>query len=89
MMLKVKAAQSERDHLSILLAEYTDDIVASQNACAIKSWKDSLWSLVKKLSSAFDHPNSATHYLFENASEINKKGIKNILSFYESDKSRF
>jgi len=29
------------------------------------------------------------HYLFENAPEINKKGIKNILSFYESGKSHF
>ena len=29
------------------------------------------------------------HYLFENAPEINKKGIKNILSFYESGKLRF
>ena len=89
MMLKVKAAQSERNRLSMLLAEYTDDVVASQNARAIKSRKDSLWSLVTKLLSAFDHPNPATHYLFENAPEINEKGIKNILSFYESGKSRF
>ena len=88
-MLKIKAVQSERNRLSMLLAEYTDDVVASQNARAIKSRKDSLWSLVTKLLSAFDHPNPATHYLFENAPEINEKGIKNILSFYESGKSRF
>ncbi|CAG8729352.1 9412_t:CDS:2, partial [Funneliformis mosseae] len=43
----------------------------------------------KKLSSAFDHSNSIMHHLFENALEINEKGIKNILSFYESGKSYF
>ncbi|CAG8448647.1 6454_t:CDS:2 [Funneliformis mosseae] len=57
----------------MLLAKYTDDIV----------------SLVEKLSSVFDHSNSTMHHLFENASEINEKGIKNILSFYEFNKSRF
>ncbi|CAG8687790.1 470_t:CDS:2, partial [Ambispora gerdemannii] len=81
-MLKIKAAQSERDHLSMLLVEYIDDIVASQNAHVIKSCKDSLWSLVAKLSSAFGEPNPATHYLFRNAPEISENGIKNILSFY-------
>lgn len=60
--------------------------MASQNA--IKSRKDSLWSLVAKLSSAFGDPNPATHYLFKNAPEISENGIKNI-SFYESGKLRF
>jgi len=45
--------------------------------------------LVTKLLSAFDHPNPATYYLFENAPEVNEKGINNILSFYESGKLRF
>ncbi|CAG8676257.1 7152_t:CDS:1, partial [Ambispora gerdemannii] len=68
---------------------YTDNIVTSQNAHVIKSHKDSLWSLVAKLSSTFGEPNSATHYLFGNASEISENGIKNILSFYESEKLHF
>ena len=73
----------------MLFAEYTDNVVISQNARAIKSRKDSLWSLVTKLLSAFDHPNSAIHYLFENVPEVNEKGINNILFFYEFGKSRF
>jgi hypothetical protein len=73
----------------MLLAEYIDDIVVSQNAHVIKSHKDSLWSLVTKLSSAFEHPNPAAHYLFESTPEISENGIKNILSFYESGKSCF
>ncbi len=73
----------------MLLAKYTDDVIMSQNARAIKSCKDSLQFLVMKLLSAFDHPNPATYYLFENAPEVNEKGINNILSFYESGKLRF
>jgi len=45
--------------------------------------------LVTKLLSAFDHPNPAIHYLFENAPEVNEKGINNIFFFYESGKSHF
>ncbi|CAG8677795.1 1832_t:CDS:2, partial [Ambispora gerdemannii] len=60
-----------------------------KNAHVIKSRKDSLWSLVAKLSSAFGEPNPATHYLFGNAPEISENGIKNILSFYESGKLHF
>ncbi|CAG8624904.1 3434_t:CDS:1, partial [Racocetra fulgida] len=86
---KIKAAQSERNRLSMLLAEYTNDIVASQSDRAVKSRKDSLWSLVTKLLSAFNHSNPATYYLFEDAPEISENGIKNILSFYEMGKLRF
>ncbi|CAG8590705.1 16645_t:CDS:2 [Gigaspora rosea] len=89
MMSKIKAAQSERDRLSILLAEYIDNVVMSQNIRAVKSRKDSLWSLVEKLLSAFNHPNPSEHYLFEDMPEISEEGIKNILSFYETGKSRF
>ncbi|CAG8500985.1 3602_t:CDS:2 [Scutellospora calospora] len=89
MMLKIKAAQSEKNRLSILLAEYVDNVVMSQNFHVIKSRKDSLWSLVAKLSSAFNHLNPTAHYLFEDASKISEEGIKNILSFYETGKSRF
>ncbi|CAG8790173.1 4298_t:CDS:2, partial [Gigaspora rosea] len=89
MMLKIKAAQSERDQLSILLAEYIDDAVMGQNSRAIKSRKDSLWSLVANLSAAFNHPNPATHYLFKDAPEISKDGIENILCFYETGKLCF
>ncbi|CAG8619588.1 14737_t:CDS:2, partial [Racocetra fulgida] len=73
----------------MLLAEYTDDIVVSQNAYAIKSRKNSLWSLATKLLSAFDHSNSTTHYLFEDAPEISKNEIKNILALYKRGKSHF
>ncbi|CAG8734585.1 1800_t:CDS:2, partial [Racocetra fulgida] len=55
----------------------------------IKAAQNSLWSLITKLSSAFDHPHPATHYLFEDASEISENGIKNILFFYKSGKSCF
>ncbi|CAG8448702.1 1590_t:CDS:2 [Scutellospora calospora] len=89
MMMKIKAAQSEKNRLAMLLAEYVDDIVVSQSVRAVKSRKDSLWSLATKLLSAFDDPNLATHFLFKDAPEISKNGIENILSFYETGTSRF
>ncbi|CAG8693279.1 4213_t:CDS:1, partial [Ambispora gerdemannii] len=68
---------------------YTDDVAVSQSARAIKSRKDSLWSLATKLSSAFDHSDPMTHYLFKDAPEICEKSIEDILSFYEHGESRF
>ncbi|CAG8749186.1 2962_t:CDS:2 [Cetraspora pellucida] len=73
----------------MLLAEYVDDVVMSQNTHAIKSRKDSLWSLVETLTFVFNHPNPTEHYLFENIPEINEEGIRKILSFYETGKLRF
>ncbi|RHZ80869.1 hypothetical protein Glove_131g84 [Diversispora epigaea] len=89
LMLKIKAAQNEKNRLSMLLAEYIDDVAASQNVRAIKSRKDSLWSLAEKLSNAFNHPDSTTYHLFKGVPELNDEGIADILSFYETGKSRF
>ncbi|CAG8556962.1 4090_t:CDS:1, partial [Racocetra fulgida] len=89
MIMKIKAIQSEKDYLLMLLAEYIDNIVIDQNAHAIKLYKDSLWSLIANLSFAFDYSNSTTYHLFENAPEIIEEGIKNILSFYETGKLHF
>ncbi|CAG8740819.1 12098_t:CDS:2, partial [Gigaspora rosea] len=78
-------------HLEITNKIPIDNIVACQSNRAIKSHKDSLWSLVTKLLSAFNDPNPATHYLFKDALEINENGINinKILSFYKTGKSRF
>ncbi|CAG8487511.1 2169_t:CDS:2 [Scutellospora calospora] len=81
-------SQSEKNRLSTLIAEYTDDVVASQSVCAIESRKDSLWSLASKLWDAFNHPDPKTHPLFKGVPELNEEGIVNILSFYEIGKSR-
>jgi hypothetical protein len=88
-MLKIKAAQSEKDQLSMLISEYTDDVAASQSVRAIKSRKDSLWSLAAKLLDAFNNPDPSTHPLFKGVPELNEEGIAKILSLYETGKSRF
>lgn len=87
MMSKIKAAQSERDRLSMLLAEYVGD-VADESTRTTRTHKDALWLLATKLSSAFEHSDPAIPYLFEGAPEINEKGIENLLSLYESGKLR-
>ncbi|CAG8603827.1 20860_t:CDS:2 [Cetraspora pellucida] len=84
-MQKIKAAQCERDHLSMLLAKYTDDVIVNQNAYSIQFCKDSLWSLVAKLISKFKAQDK--HELFKGVSRINEEGFKKILACYESGKS--
>ncbi|CAG8753362.1 19873_t:CDS:2, partial [Cetraspora pellucida] len=89
MMLKIKAAQSKRNCLSMLLAEYINNVVISQNVCAIKLRKDLLWFLATELLSVFNYPNPTIHFIFEDVPKTSEDGIKNILSFYESRKSCF
>ena len=89
LIMKIKAAQNEKNRLSMLLAEYTDDVATSQNVRAIKSRKDSLWSLAEKLLDAFNYLDPTTLLLFKGVPELNDEGVANILSFYKIGKSRF
>ncbi|CAG8501848.1 3803_t:CDS:2, partial [Scutellospora calospora] len=80
------AAQSKRESLLMLLAEYTNDVVINQNAHSIQSCKDSLWSLVTKLVELFKNQDLAKYDLFKGALGINEEGIKKILVCYKSGK---
>ncbi|CAG8720536.1 9235_t:CDS:2, partial [Cetraspora pellucida] len=71
-MSKIKATQNEKNRLLMLLEEYIDDVVVSQNSYTIKLYKDSLWLLATKLSSTFNYPNPKIHHLFENVPKISK-----------------
>ena len=62
--LQVKAAQSERDHIGILLLEYLDDPCRSIRQRAVDTRKITMWNLVHKLLSAFEH--SDNYNLYQN-----------------------
>ncbi|CAG8799146.1 5858_t:CDS:1, partial [Racocetra fulgida] len=85
-MQKIKAAQSERDHLSMLFTEYINDVMVNQNTYSTQSCKDFLWSLVAKLISEFKAQDK--YKLFKSAPRINEEGFKKILACYKSEKSR-
>ena len=88
-MSKIKAAQNERDRLSMLLEEYVG-VVADESTRMTRTYKDELWLLVTKLSSTFEHSDPTVPCeLFQNAPEVNERGIEDLLSFYESGRLRF
>jgi len=97
MMLKIKAAQSERDRLSALLDEFSGDIVGNPSSHSKGLHNNSAQSLISKLLSAFEYydsnpnPNSNTTMpsLFDGAPELNERGFQKMLSFYEVGKLRF
>ncbi|CAI2179840.1 1955_t:CDS:2 [Funneliformis geosporum] len=53
--------------------DYNNSFQTINDDIDIKIEKTFVQNLVAKLSSVFDHPNSAIHYLFENVLEINEK----------------
>jgi len=90
---KIKAAQSERERLSLLLAECTGDAVANPNTRANNSHNHLAQSLIMKLSSTFAHfesnnSNPTTRNLFDDVPEYNEDGFQNIFSLYEAAELR-
>ncbi|RHZ48801.1 hypothetical protein Glove_541g10 [Diversispora epigaea] len=60
--LQIKAAQSERDRIGILLSEYLDDPSGSIGQRAINTQKVVMWNLVHELLSAFQHSDEYNRY---------------------------
>ncbi|RGB22279.1 hypothetical protein C1646_748562 [Rhizophagus diaphanus] len=60
--LQVKAVQSERDHIEILLSEYFNDPCESIGQRAVETHKTAMWKLVNELLSAFEHSDNYNHY---------------------------
>ena len=60
--LQIKAAQSERDRIGILLSEYLDDACGSIGERAINQRKDAMWNLVDKLLIAFNSSDDYNRY---------------------------
>ncbi|GBC20034.2 hypothetical protein GLOIN_2v1785590 [Rhizophagus irregularis DAOM 181602=DAOM 197198] len=60
--LQVKAAQSERDRIGILLSEYLNDPCGSIGQRAVDTRKTAMWKLVNELLSAFEHSDDYNRY---------------------------
>ncbi|UZO11360.1 uncharacterized protein OCT59_002931 [Rhizophagus irregularis] len=54
----IKAAQSERERVDLLLSEYLEDTSISQSERAINSRRKALWELVEDLVMIFDMTDS-------------------------------
>ena len=60
--LQVKAAQSERDRIGILLSEYLNNPCGSIGQRAVNTHKSVMWNLVYELLSAFCHSDDYNRY---------------------------
>ncbi|GBC23677.1 uncharacterized protein OCT59_011254 [Rhizophagus irregularis] len=61
----IKAAQSERERVDLLLSEYLEDTSISQSERAINSRRKALWELVEDLVMIFDMTDPLSHQIFK------------------------
>ncbi|POG78274.1 hypothetical protein GLOIN_2v1813984 [Rhizophagus irregularis DAOM 181602=DAOM 197198] len=86
----IKAAQSERERVDLLLSEYLEDTSISQSERAINSRRKALWELVEDLVMIFDMTDPLSHQIFKDLKppEIHKTGYEKLLACYENGLER-
>ena len=62
---QIKASQSERERIDLLMSEYLSDHSISHSERAIESRQESLWELVNDLVEIFGMDNPLSHQLFQ------------------------
>ena len=82
--LQIASVQTERDRLTMLLSEYTNDNILIKGERTVKSRKESLWKLAENLTNAFNLTNPLTHELFKNTKEMNEEGYQRLFSCYNN-----
>ena len=86
----IKAAQSERDRIDLLLSEYLDDTSVSQSERAIDSRSEVLWKLIEDLVIIFDMIDPLSHEIFKDLEppELHKEGYERLVACYENGLER-
>ncbi|RHZ57214.1 hypothetical protein Glove_392g9 [Diversispora epigaea] len=86
----IKAAQSERERVDLLLSEYLEDTSVSHSQRAINSRKEVLWKLVNNLIIIFDMKNPLEHPIFRKhiPPELNKEGCEKLIACYPNGLER-
>ncbi|RHZ52596.1 hypothetical protein Glove_460g64 [Diversispora epigaea] len=86
----IKAAQSERERINLLLNEYLEDTSVSHSQRAVNSRKEAMWKLVDNLIEIFNIQNPLEHPIFHNytPSELNEKGFEKLSACYSDGLER-
>ncbi|RGB23133.1 hypothetical protein C1646_677340 [Rhizophagus diaphanus] len=86
----IKAAQSERDRIDLLLSEYLDDTSISQSEHAIDSRREVLWKLIEDLVIIFDMIDPLSHEIFKDLEppELHKEGYERLVACYKNGLER-
>jgi len=86
----IKAAQSERDRIDLLLSEYLEDTSISQSERAIDSRREVLWKLIEDLVMIFDMTDPLSHEIFKDLEppELHKEGYEKLVACYKNGLER-
>ncbi|RHZ87427.1 hypothetical protein Glove_35g41 [Diversispora epigaea] len=86
----IKAAQSERERVDLLLSKYLEDTSVSHSQRAINSRKEVLWKLVNNLIIIFDMKNPLEHPIFREhiPPELNKESCEKLIACYPNGLER-
>jgi hypothetical protein len=86
----IKAAQSERNRIDLLLSEYLDDTSISQGEHAINSRSEVLWKLIEDLVIVFDMVDLLFHEIFKDFEppELHKEGCEKLIACYNNSLGR-
>jgi len=81
---QIKASQSERERIDLLMSEYLNDHSISHSERAIESRQESLWELVNDLVEIFGMDNPLSHQLFQKytPTEMHKEGLSRLVACY-------
>lgn len=88
--IQIKASQSERERIDLLMSEYLNDNSISHSERAIKSRQESLWELVNDLVVIFGMDYPLSHQLFQNypPTEIHQEGLDRLILCYSNGLER-
>jgi hypothetical protein len=81
---QIKASQSERERIDLLMSEYLNDNSISHSERAVKSRQESLWELINDLVEIFGMENPISHQLFQRytPTEIHQEGLDRLIACY-------
>ena len=87
---QIKASQSERERIDLLMSEYLNDNSISHSKRAIESRQKSLWELINDLVEVFGMDNPLSHQLFQKytPTEMHKEGLSRLIECYPNGLER-
>ncbi len=87
---QIKAFQSERERIDLLMSEYLNDNSISHSERAIESRQESLWELINDLVEIFGMDNPLSHLLFQKyiPTEMHQEGLGRLVACYPNGLER-
>ncbi|GES96424.1 hypothetical protein GLOIN_2v1482460 [Rhizophagus clarus] len=87
---QIKASQSERERIDLLMSEYLNDNSISHSERAVNSRQESLWELVNDLIVIFGMDDPLSHQLFQKytPTEIHQEGLDRLIACYPNGLER-